>query len=566
MQQGIKLRPYQTECLDAVYKAEKSGSKRQLICLPTGTGKTRLFNELIRQRNEPTLIIAHANELIKQALDKLLEVWPDVDYGIVKRERDEHNHQVVLASKQTLQYQSRLDRFPSDKFKLVVTDEAHHAAADGYQRIYKHLNIKEGGDVLHIGVTATPNRTDKKELYSTFDECVYNKSLLEMINKGWLCDLQCRLIQTDVDITGARRGKDYDPDELAALIDTKNCNELIVRAFKKYANERSAIIFCASVGHARSLAVAFQGAGINAQALFHRLPDAVRDGVINGYAKEEIQIVTNFNILTEGYDNPRTDCIIIARPTSSNLLYTQMIGRGTRTHPEKSDCLIMDVACISNHKDILALPTLFGLEKPPDDGEGVAKTVRLRPNTKTAPEPIEDIGTDVHSKWIDLFGRSKFAWVKIANGYALGLGIYGTLLLKRDAKDALKYDVILDKKKARKTLTERPMSLEWAQGIAEDHAREITEGRSELINKDAEWRQEKPTPKQIQILTKRRIRIKPGLTKGEASDIISRMFADNMATQKQISALRRLSIPFNPNTLTKGQAGRMLADAAKGRK
>ena len=427
------------------------------------------------------------------------------------------------------------------------------------------MGIGKEGEVLHLGVTATPNRTDKREMHSIFDECVYNKSLFEMIQQGWLCDLRCRIIETEIDISSAKKGEDYNPDDLAALIDTRNCNDLIVTSFKKFAGDRVALGFCTSVGHAISLATAFNRNGIKAQAVYHKMGDEARAQALEDYANGDIQILTNFNILTEGYDNPRTDCILMARPTSSTLLYTQMIGRGTRTHPEKKDCLILDVACISNKRDIMELPSLFGLEKPPDKEEPiVAHMQRLKRLPKASPE---ELGSKIHSKVVDLFSRTNFAWIKITNGYALSLASDGTLLLKEDEK---KYRVFLERRgEELKELTVRKMSLEWAQGLAEDYARDVMQGKArlmDLVNKDAGWRKEPATEKQIQILTKRRVRIKPNLTRGEASDTISRMFSDNGATQKQMSALRRLRITFNPKTLTKGQAGRLLANAAGGRK
>ena len=394
----IELRPYQHECIEAIETAEENGTNRQLVALPTGTGKTIIFTTAAKKRNGRTLILAHRDELIQQvsgspnfcsgAVDKLTMVWDNVNIGVVKAERNEIDKQVVVGSVQTISRENRLEQLPTD-FDFIVTDECHHGAAATYRRIYEYLGVMAEDDeelqtdTLHLGVTATPQRTDKIGLDKIFDKIVFHRTIGDFI-PDYLCDLRCVQIMTHINavvqplsplnIDGVETwAGDLRTEQLSALLNTANCNELIVEAWKEHALKREramrllddafpcatalstgrlTLVFTTDVAHARDLCATFQAHDIKAAWVCGETPIDERRDILAKFAQGEIEVLTNCAVLTEGYDNPALDCIILARPTKSKLLFTQMIGRGTRTYPGKKDCLILDVSCISTSHDL----------------------------------------------------------------------------------------------------------------------------------------------------------------------------------------------------------------------
>lgn len=560
----VEARPYQDECLKAIENAELHGCRRVAVQLPTGSGKTFLFSRYAQMRNNRTIIIAHRDELIEQAVDKIKAVWPDVDVGVVKAERNELDHQVIVASQQTICNANRLRQLPND-VDLIITDEAHHAAAPTYLEIYDHFNAGDNDGPMHLGVTATLNRTDGKGLGKVYDEIVYEKNILELITEGYLCDLKCREIKTGVDISSARGYRDYKERAMTELINTDNCNKLIVDTWLEHAAKRVTIGFCVSVPHALALASQFKGAGVKSEAVHCKMHIDDRRKILKDYAKGEIDVITNYGILTEGYDNPRTDCIIVARPTKSDLLYTQMVGRGTRVHPEKKDCLILDVACISSKRDILALPDLFGLERAPVEEETIVEAVENEQEEREQ-RARRTVGTGKGrvARKVDVFASSRLSWIKISDGYLLNIGKEGSLRIgfdkESDNPDA--YHVYWEKgKNGTEKLTDKSMTLSWAMGIGESHARRVTNGNLGLADKNARWRYQKATDGQIKILDRYNVDYDiETLTKGDASNIITMLFEENKATQKQINALKKFRVDFNEETVSKQQASMMLKE------
>jgi len=362
----IELRPYQYECIEAIETAEKTGTHRQLVALPTGTGKTIIFTTVAKKRNGRTLILAHRDELIQQAVDKLKMVWDGASVGVAKAEHNEVDKQVVVGSVQTVSRENRLEQLPTD-FDFIVSDEAHHSIAMSYRRIYEYLGVYSEDseelktETLHLGVTATPQRTDKIGLSDIFDRITFQRSICDFI-PDYLCDLRCVQIMTHISIDGVENwAGDLRTEQLSALLNTANCNELIVEAWKEHALGRLTLCFTTDVAHARDLCDTFRAYDIKAAWLCGETPIDERRDILAKFAQGEIEVLTNCAVLTEGYDCPALDSIILARPTKSTLLYTQMIGRGTRTYPGKKDCLILDVSCISTEHNLVSFPSLFGL-------------------------------------------------------------------------------------------------------------------------------------------------------------------------------------------------------------
>jgi len=532
----IELRPYQHECIEAIEAAQKKGTNRQLVALPTGTGKTIIFTTVAKKRNGRTLILAHRDELIEQAVDKLTMVWDDVSVGVVKAERNDIDKQVIIGSVQTVSRENRLEQLPND-FDFIVTDESHHAPAATYQRIYKYLGVMAEGsedirsDTLHLGVTATPQRTDKLGLSDIFDKIVFHRSIRDFI-PDYLCDLRCVQVMTHISIDGVETwAGDLRTEQLSALLNTANCNELIVEAWKEHALGRLTLCFTTDVAHARDLCMAFQAAGVAADWVCGETPIDSRRDILAMFAQRDIEVLTNCAVLCEGYDNPAIDCIIIARPTKSKLLFTQMIGRGTRTFPDKKDCLILDVSCISTEHNLVSFPSLFGLSLKKQDGE---KTLTEQLEEKEAKLHIR-FGQGIRSDEVDLFSRTadkkdpyamrNLAWVRLKNGYRLYLGNDGTINIYSAFSMPTHYRVFYRNKKDNRQITTHPVELSWAFGLAESEARRVTHGNLTLVDRNARWRQDPATYKQIAKIAEYGV-YRTDLTKGEASDLLAQIFAE----------------------------------------
>lgn len=517
----IQLRDYQNEAIITILNARGRGVLRQLVALPTGTGKTVIFATLARDLSMRTLILAHRDELISQAADKLSMVWPGVDVGIVKAQRNEIDRQVTLASVQTLARPGRLEALGT--YELIITDEAHHAAAPTYRRIYSRL-----GDVfLHVGVTATPQRGDKAALNGVFDEIVYSKDLLEMIKAGYLCDLQGLRLRTDVDLSDVRStAGDFVESDLANAVNTPERNQAIVETWQEHCQGRQTLAFTVDVAHALDLAEAFQQAGVQALAVSGQMPIEDRRAALEAFRNGDIEVLCNCALLTEGYDHPAVGCIIIARPTQSQACYIQMVGRGTRLYPGKTTCLIVDVADNTQRHTLVQLPSLFGLEyHVRTDGKptkGILEQVR---ESQEAGQPLSR--TVEH---VDLFGRSRFNWLSVGDNWFLPIPGHGQIRLQ-PVNDNY-WPLLYLSGGQRQYLSDKPLDLAWAQGIAEERARHLLDDRLLLVRKDAAWRREPASAKQLDTLRKMRLAFRPGITKGEASDLIGQQIASLQSTSR----------------------------------
>ena len=373
-------------------------------------------------------------------------------------------------------------------------------------------------------MTATPNRTDGIGLNKVFEQVVFEKNILSLMQEGYLCELRCRQIRAEIDVThAATRFGDYASEKLTPLINTENVNELIISSWLEYAPDRFTLIFACDVDHAKQLASMFRAFGIKAEAVYYQMPLDERRAILSDFARGTIQVVINYGILGEGYDSPRTDCVLIARPTKSNLLYCQMVGRGTRIHPEKDDCLILDVACISHKRDLISVPDLFGLENLPDADETLTEAVERESRAKRQ-RPTVGWGGKTVAQEVDPFVASQLTWIKTSRGYLLNLGTPGKIAIYTAFEDVTRFHVYHQHDDGYDRLTDTPIDMSWAFSIAESHARRVTDGNLTIVDKDATWRNHPATEKQLTILRKKGIPYKYGITKGQASDIISTAF------------------------------------------
>ena len=481
-----------------------------------------MFALLVQRRGGRSLILAHRDELIQQAVDKLHLVDPTLPLGVVQATRDEHTAPTVVASVQTLSRRTRLTRLVPD-FQTIVIDEAHHAPAPTYRRILDYCRAWRPDGPLVVGVTATPERGDRHSLRQVFDRIVYQKTLLEMMQAGYLVDLRALqvLLQADFDALRTPQG-DFVEAELETLLLAANAPAQVLAAFQAHAADRKALLFTPTVALAYAMAETFRTAGIPAEALDGTTPLATRRAILHRLHTGETRVVANCAVLTEGFDEPSVDCIIVARPTQSALLYQQMLGRGTRTYPGKTDCLLLDVVGVSTRHTLHTAATLFGC-----DAATAGPAVRAGdPGPAGAPAPGADApltGT-LRSTPVDLFARRALRWVQTRQGaWVLSLGAqHGTLRLRPDGPDT--WQVVQVRRDAEPVRLGDTLPLPYAQGLAEDYARHL--GVARLVEAEAPWRQQPATEKQTALLRKLGLAARVGLTKGEAADLLAAVLGD----------------------------------------
>lgn len=513
---ALTLRDYQIEAVDAVLAAATEGMQRPLIVLPTGAGKTIVFSDIIRRRPGRALVLAHRDELIRQAVDKLRLIMPDADIGIVKAQRNETWADIVVASVQSLS-PKRLGTLGA--FQTVVIDEAHHAAASSYRTIMKGLGSFDPGGPLTLGVTATPERGDGVGLNRAFQQIVFRRSLVWMIAKGYLSDLKALQVHLAADFAALKiRQGDYVDAEVAEMLSEAHAPQIAAKAFLAHAEGRRALIFTPTVALAYEMAGAFRDAGIAAEAIHGGTSADERQAILGRLRSGKTRAVANASLLTEGYDEPAVDCIVMARPTRSRGLFLQMLGRGLRLHPGKENCLAIDLVGSTSRHDLVTAASLFGLNSAPKKGSGGSRSLLQTVHDASARgQGVQDELGEIVSVPVNLF--RKMTWVQLAGGrWTLPLPD-GRLELAPQA-DGWSVDRLMNGQ--RPVRLAEGVTLEWGQGIAEEQVR--SEKAEWLTDPERPWRRRPASGKQRQILEREGL-WRSDMTAGEASDLLTQLFA-----------------------------------------
>ena len=515
LETGIVLRPYQEAAIRAWDERRTSGLHRGVVNLPTGCGKTVTGLALAKQLGGRTLWLAHRDELIEQPLRAIRAVWPEAATGVVKAERNEIDSQVVFGSIQTVSRPGRLEKLSG--FAFVVVDEAHHAAAPSYRRTMEALGCFEPGGPPALGLTATVERGDKLGLEKSFEDIVYQLQLLQAIEDGWLVDLRMEQValEFDLDEIGIVDG-DYNQGQLGEAMIRAGAAEATARAYQDHAEGRKALIFTVTVDQARRTAEELQKRGEAAEWLCGETPIDERRAILARLKTGETMIVANCAVLTEGFDEPSIESIIIARPTRSKTLYLQMIGRGTRIFPGKDDCLIIDLAGTSQDHKLVQAPVLFGLD--PEDTAG--KTVTEALAEKERGEREDALVASLLAANRSSRRPRRFRWVTASERlYAASAGDRGTVLLIRQGDGWVVEVAPKERSGSLSSLEVRPIDLELAQGIGEDYIRRAA--AEALASEKAFWRGRPASPKLLGALAKWRLHVPAGITAGEASDMLT---------------------------------------------
>lgn len=518
----LALRPYQHEALAAIRAAYAEGVRRPLVVLPTGAGKTVVFAHLIRDLPGRALVLAHRDELIGQAADKLRQVDPTAHVGRVQAGWDEWRSPVVVASVQSLAQSARLSRYRPGHFSTIVVDEAHHCTARTYRTILNHLGALEPGtNVLTVGVTATPDRGDGVGLGHVFERIVYERGLPEMIAEGYLVPLRGIRVQLDADFGTLRvRAGEVSESDAARLLMAADAPGLVAAAYRRHAAGQRAIVFTPTVQVAEACAAALVAAGVRAESLDGTTPADERRAILARLRSGATSVVCNCSVLTEGFDEPRVSCVIVARPTRSRGLYAQMVGRAARLYPGKTHATILDVVGSTREHQLLTLADLTGKQIKDKDGKATIAGSTQGEDYQLA-VPLDP--TSVGGTSVDLFSGREFGWIPLGEAFVLPAGD-GWVLLEPQPLDDERWWVIAQRGRGDvPELIEHSLDLGYAQGVAEDMVRRL--GAAALARGDADWRRRAASGGQMLALGKWGVRPDKALTAGAASDLLTATIA-----------------------------------------
>lgn len=534
----LKLRDYQRAAIDAVFDAWSEGMRRPAIVLPTGMGKTVVFAHLIQQwRNGPesigvkglariskgerVIVLVHRDELADQAMAKIRAVAPELSVGKVKASDNEIHADVMVCSVQTVsRHARRIDlvnaQLSSGPVGLIITDECHHAAATSYQFVYDGFP-----EALQLGVTATMARGDGVGLGTQWQDVVYTRSILNGIANGHLVDVKAHNIDVagmDLDRVKVSKG-DYQAADLGHALEDNGGDLVVAKAYREHASDRPGVVFTPTVATAELTRDALAAVGITAAAISGATPREERQGIFEDFRTGRTQVLVNCMVLTEGWDAPWASCAVIARPTRSQPLYIQMVGRVLRPWPAggKKDALVLNLNGAGGK-----LTTLIDLEP------GLVEEIREGETLTEAVEREEAEGhtliTRGHPAFglkmseVNLFAASGTAWLSTAGGVMfIGAGEWTYFLWPSKAETG-GWDVLRKQKRGRWERTPHTgltaeLAMSWAEAEAENHG-------SFSTSRKASWRGGKPTQPMLDLAYTLGIDT-AGMGKAAVSDAIS---------------------------------------------
>ncbi len=334
----MELRPYQEEAKESIFEEWDKGVLKTLLVLPTGCGKTVVFAKVAEdcvRRGDRVLILAHRGELLEQAADKIAKVT-GLGCATEKAEQSCRGSwfRITVGSVQTLMREKRLGQFQADYFNTIIIDEAHHCISDSYQKILQHF-----GSAHVLGVTATPDRGDMQNLGQVFDSLAYEYTLPKAIKEGYLSPIKALTIPLQLDLSGvSMQSGDFKAGDIATALDPYLYQ--IADEMEKYCKDRKTVVFLPLVKTSQKFKDILNEKGFRAAEVNGESRD--RAEVLEAFDRGDYNVLCNSMLLTEGWDCPSVDCVIVLRPTKVRSLYSQMVGRGTRLCEGKDHLLLLD--------------------------------------------------------------------------------------------------------------------------------------------------------------------------------------------------------------------------------
>lgn len=498
----MNLRDYQQRAVDAT-EAGWSHSRRQLGVAATGAGKTVIFSHLCARNPGRSLILAHREELVNQAVEKLRAATGI--FATVERagQRAIPGHGVVVGSVQTMA--RRLAKWRPGSFDLIVCDEAHHVPAADWQ---KCLSFFQTARVL--GVTATPDRSDRRKLGAYFDSVAFEISLLELVRRGHLAPIRVRKLDVDLSLSALRGRKDWSADDGAESV-SRRLRELAASVAAE-CWDRKTLIFLPRCDVSEQFAAALSACGIETRHVAGDSDDRAR--VLDWFARPGAKALCNAMLLTEGFDQPDVDCVLCLRPTKSRSLYSQIIGRGTRTAPGKEHLLVLDPLWLTGEHDLCRPADLAG-------------------------------GNTLHREHLQS---------RLEQGHEL---LEAEEKAQVDVEEALARELkAARKKKAPRGLID---PLAWSLAI---HDGELAEWEPTMP-----WEEEPATPDQRKKLTALKIWPDDGMTRGYAVALLAKIAERagmGLATPAQVMLMRRMGNP-NAELMSQADAGAWIGERMRTR-
>ena len=424
----FELRDYQKRACELVRDAWGKDMQRPAVVLPTGAGKTVTFAELIRRYlvahpDKRVVVVAHTAEIIEQTAGRVGHMT-GVPVGIVKAERDETHARVVVASAQTLAVTGRSERLRD--VGLVVVDECHHYAARTWKDVLLRLGCFAENGPVTVGFTATMSRGDGAGLGGVWEDVVYQRSILRMIMDGHLCDVKALSIEIDgLDLGKVARkaGGDFADGSLGDAMEAAGAHTVLARAYVDHATVtdaegtrvRQGVVFTPTVRFARAVAASFDAIGVSAAVVTGDTSREDRALIYKRYREGEVRVLCNCMVLTEGWDAPWAEVAVIARPTNSNGLYTQMVGRVLRTHPGKQGALVLHACGTGPDNTLCGLVDLSEDMPPAKDGETLTEAVERVARESSDPAAIE--AASLRARRVEMFKRLQGNWLQTRRGW-----------------------------------------------------------------------------------------------------------------------------------------------------
>ena len=486
----MELRKYQVESLEAIAAGWRE-FKSQLLVLPTGTGKTIVFSNVAKafaDSGQRVLILAHRDELLQQAADKLRQAC-GLHSTLEKAESRAYELQdtfsppnIVIGSVQTLK-QSRLLKWRHDYFDLIIIDEAHHCLSESYLNILNYFTAKV------LGVTATPDRGDKKSLSKVFETIAYEYSMRTAIQDKYLCNITAKLLPTRIDLSDIRTvAGDYNVQDLEDKI-----SPLLVDVSKQIAENignRKTLIFLPLIKTSETMTELMRKQDISCVHIDGTSKD--RKEILSDYEKGKYQVLCNSSLLLEGYDCPEISCVVSLRPTKIRSLYQQMIGRGTRIHPNKEDLLILDFLWQSTKHDLCVPASLFAKTK--EESDAISSKLSLDKETDLL-EAEKDVIAEREASLLEKLKAQTHKQGKTINPLMFALSIHADDLSDYDPTSTWELSPPTDKQ------------IEFLTKSGFDHASITCKGHaSKIIDRLMKRRELKLcTPKQVMLLSRYKI-------------------------------------------------------------
>lgn len=617
------LRPYQQDAVDAVFRAWANRKKAPIVVMGTGAGKGVLAAEIVRRHEEEhdpvrksrVWFIAHREELLEQAYKKIKLMAPRVTCGIVQGSRRDVGKYVTVASIDTLYHDGRFTETIAGTNRdspnligappgIVILDEAHHCVSPRYKKVMG--KIREANPAcLFLGLTATPGRTDGTALDTVFDCVAYERNTFQLIEDGYLVPPVGHRVKLNVnlDVVPTENGE-FKKAPLSKVMNQPHLREAVIDGYVEYGQSRKFLGYCVDVQHAHDLAEAFRARGIPARAIDGKMTKTDRKATLQAFTEGKTRVLLSCDVLTEGYDDPSAQGVLFARPTQSQLVYQQILGRGLRLYPAKNECLVIDCVGNSDKFAIVQLATLAGLGDI-ERGEG-----RPRPtDDDDVPVPLGEADVNgIEGREIDFrFLRrreAKWAWRETRFGWTVQVPRVGYFLLSWASADrrlvTIRFHDMRDGKRDTPPIVlGSEMEFDLGYGLVEQELERLFTARTararfdkgsdagtaatreildsgtagelfspeELMRNDANWRDRATSERQRQALIDLGVKSEsvPG-TAGEASDLFTVMTVEHNAkmrepaTKKQIGFIRaqRLATDAELETMTKKQAEKLI--------